>query len=747
MSWFDDQIKQRKAADNEAFNESFAKMAASVLGKRDISELQDKLIITKEAVDDILKFYHCKSQELPDNVKTIDEELEYMLRPHGIMRREITLKDDWYRESFGAILAFSKENGTPTALLPLGLSGYSYKDALSGKKIKINRNNSKDFQDKAFCFYRPLPLRKIGLKDLFAYIKGCIEARDVLFMVLAAAAVTFLGMLTTQLTRTMTGTVLESENVNMLLGLLFFMICSVGAKTIISSVSMILTNKISVKISLDLESAIMMRILSLPSNFFRKYNVGEIAKRTQMVKPLCNLLFSAGFSVGLSALMSLFYLGQLSLFSKELVLPAFMIIFFMGLITVITVILQINQSRQVMELSAKESGMSLSLISGVQKIRLAGAEKRAFAKWADIFSKQTKLTYNPPMFLKLNGGAVIATGNMRSNKSRSANVPETFLTAAVILTGNIVLYDTAIECAIRPSDYFAFNVGLGLIMGAFNSLASISLQMAQIPPMLSMIEPILTEEPELSQGKKVVSKLAGNIELNNVCFRYNENMPYILNNLSLKIHSGEYIAIVGRTGCGKSTLLRLLLGFEKPQRGAVYYDSRDLNTIDLKSLRRMIGIVTQDGGLFQGDIYSNIVISAPQLTIDDAWEAAELAGIADDIRAMPMEMHTIISEGSGGISGGQKQRIMIARAIAPKPKILMFDEATSALDNVTQKLVSDSLDKLNCTRIVIAHRLSTVQNCDRILVLDSGSIVEEGSYETLMKKHGIFASLVERQQI
>ncbi|MBQ9595342.1 MAG: ATP-binding cassette domain-containing protein [Synergistaceae bacterium] len=220
-----------------------------------------------------------------------------------------------------------------------------------------------------------------------------------------------------------------------------------------------------------------------------------------------------------------------------------------------------------------------------------------------------------------------------------------------------------------------------------------------------------------------------------------------MNNLSLKISSGEYVAIVGRTGCGKSTLIRLLLGFEKPQRGAIYYDNRDINTIDLRSLRRMIGVVTQDGGLFQGDIYSNIVISAPSLTIDDAWEAAELAGIADDIRAMPMEMHTLISEGSGGISGGQRQRLMIARAIAPKPKVLMFDEATSALDNITQKKVSESLDALKCTRIVIAHRLSTVKNCDRILVLDSGRIIEEGNYEALMKKGGVFASLVERQQI
>ena len=286
-----------------------------------------------------------------------------------------------------------------------------------------------------------------------------------------------------------------------------------------------------------------------------------------------------------------------------------------------------------------------------------------------------------------------------------------------------------------------------MLMGAFTSLAGIVLQIAQIKPVLDMAEPFLKAEPEMSEGREILTRVSGSIELNNVYFRYNTDMPYVVNGLSLKIRPGEYIALVGRTGCGKSTLMRLLLGFEKPEKGAIYYDGKDINKIDLRSLRRKIGAVTQDGGLFQGDIFSNIVISAPQLTLDDAWEAAEMAGIADDIRAMPMGMQTVISEGQGGISGGQKQRLMIARAVAPKPKILMFDEATSALDNKTQKQVSEALDKLNCTRLVIAHRLSTIKNCDRILVLDRGRILEDGSYDDLIAKNGFFAELVERQQL
>ena len=220
-----------------------------------------------------------------------------------------------------------------------------------------------------------------------------------------------------------------------------------------------------------------------------------------------------------------------------------------------------------------------------------------------------------------------------------------------------------------------------------------------------------------------------------LCKSYRAGQP-VLQDLNINLTGGKIVGLLGPNGCGKSTLLRLLLGFEKPQKGAIYYDGRDIETLDLRSLRKKIGVVTQNGKLFQGDIYSNIVISAPYLSVDDAWRAAEIADIAEDIRKMPMGMHTIISEGSGGISGGQKQRLMIARAVAPNPKVLMFDEATSALDNITQKKVSEALDRLKCTRIVIAHRLSTIRQCDRIIVLDGGKIIEDGTYDELIAKKG-----------
>jgi ABC-type bacteriocin/lantibiotic exporter with double-glycine peptidase domain len=386
---------------------------------------------------------------------------------------------------------------------------------------------------------------------------------------------------------------------------------------------------------------------------------------------------------------------------------------------------QIRISKKMMEHSAKETGMSYSMITGIQKIKLAGAEKRMFSRWLNLYSEGAELAYDPPMFIKIN--AVINT--------------------AISLVSTIILYFMAVESGVGQSSYYAFTAAYGAVMGAFSSLAGIALSAGKIKPILDMAEPFLETEPETSDGREIVTRISGGIELNNVYFRYKENTPYIVNNMSLKIKPGEYVAIVGKTGCGKSTLMRLLLGFEKPEKGAIYYDGRDINSLDLGSLRRRIGTVMQSSGLFQGDIYSNIVITAPELTLNDAWEAAEKAGIADDIRAMPMGMHTIISEGQGGISGGQKQRIMIARAIAPKPKLLMFDEATSALDNRTQKQVSEALDAMGCTRIVIAHRLSTIRHCDRILVLDKGEIIEDGTYDELIKKGGFFAELVERQRL
>ena len=666
----------------------------SVLGRQRAGRLDDDRIVTKAAIDEILKYYHCKSAEIPDDIRDLDEQMEFCLRPHGLMRRSVRLEKGWYRDAFGPMLAFRREDGAAVARLPKPSAGYWFRDPESGGRIDLNRKTAELFEEDAICFYRPLPLKKLGIPDLIVYMKGCLNTGDFLCLAALMLTATLIGLLLTRITRALTGFVLESANVPLLWGTAVFMIAATLSSQLLDASKELMMNRIEIKTSLSVEAAMMMRVMNLPANFFRKYSSGELSSRYSAVNQLCELLLGNVFSTGLGALMSLLYITQIFHYAPALVGPALLILLASIAVSVVSALTQMKISRQIMEKGAKENGLSFSLISGVQKIKLAGAEKRAFAKWGRSYAEVSELIYNPPILLRANGA----------------------ITTAISLVGTIVI-------------------------------TGVALSVAKIRPILEMAEPILKTEPESAENKTMVTKLGGNIELSNVYFRYTPNMPYVVNGMSLKIRAGEYVAIVGSTGCGKSTLVRLLLGFETPEKGAVYYDGKDIAGLDLRSLRRRIGTVTQDGSLFQGDIFSNIVISAPQLSLDDAWEAAELAGIADDIRAMPMGMQTLISEGQGGISGGQKQRLMIARAVAPKPKILIFDEATSALDNKTQKQVSDALDALKCTRIVIAHRLSTIKNCDRILVLEGGKILEEGSYDELIAKNGFFAELVARQRL
>ncbi|MBQ8313754.1 MAG: NHLP bacteriocin export ABC transporter permease/ATPase subunit [Clostridia bacterium] len=725
MGWFDEQIKQRKQSDDQLFEEAFVRIADAVLGTKTSAAYQSDDAKASGEIGEILKYYKIKPLEVPETVKGLDDRLEYLLRPHGIMRRNVQLQKGWYRDAIGALLARRKDDGAVVALIPRGLTGYAYFDAAASRWVKIGRKNEELFDGEAICFYKSFPLTKLTVSALTRYILQCIDRADIALVVLSTFLVSLVGLLTPRLTALLFGQVAAIGSVQLLLALATFMISVEVSQILLRSINAMLSARVTTKLNLSVQAATMMRILSLPADFFKKWSSGELASRSQQLQSLCQMLVSSALNTGLTSLFSLMYITQIFAFAPTLVVPALSIILITLVFTIATTLAQTRVARRQMELSAKESGMSYALITGIQKIKLSGAEKRAYARWSDLYARQVSMQYNPPLFLRLN--SVIST--------------------AISLTGTLVMYFMALQSGVGVSDYYAFTSAYGMVSGAFMSLAGIASTLAQFRPVMAMAKPIMDAEPEVSEGKQVIDRISGAIEVSNVSFRYREDMPLVLDDLSLKIRPGQYVAIVGATGCGKSTLMRILLGFEKPQKGAVYYNGKDLSTIDLKSLRRKIGVVMQNGKLFQGDIYSNIVISAPQLTLDQAWEAAEMAGVAEDIRRMPMGMHTIIAEGSGGISGGQRQRLMIARAIAPKPKILMFDEATSALDNITQKTVSDSLEKLKCTRIVIAHRLSTIRACDRIVYLEKGRIVEDGTYDELIALGGRFAELVERQRL
>ncbi len=725
MGWFNEQILERKRNDNEAFFESFENIAGAVTGKRISVALNDDKILTQNAIEIILKYYHLKSREVPQSIRDMNEQLEFLFRPHGIMRRTANLEKGWYKDAVGAMLGTFKADGSVVALIPTGLTGYSYYDPKIEQFIKIGKKNQDLFNEEVYVFYKPFPLKKLSIGSLLKYIVGIISPADYVMIVAATLAVTVVGMFSPGITNIVFSDVVGSENIRMLLAITIFAVCVSLGTVLFSIVKNLVTARVNTKMSLQVQAATMMRVMSLPASFFKKYSAGDLSTRVNGVNSLCNMLVTSVLSIGLTSLFSFIYIGQIVTYAPALVAPALFFTLLNLAFTLFTSYVQMHIVRKRMDIIGQESGMTYALVTGVQKIKLSGAEKRVFARWGNLYAKATELAYNPPLFLKINS----------------------VLSLAISLTGTLVMYYTAMKSNISVADYYAFNTAYGLVTAAFMALSGIGTTISNIKPVLERIQPILDAVPEVSEGKQVIDRLSGAIELNNVSFRYNDDMPYVLDNLSLKIRAGQYVAICGTTGCGKSTLMRLLLGLEVAEKGAIYYDGRDISKIELKSLRRKIGTVMQNGKLFQGDVYSNIVISAPHLTLDDAWEAAELSGVAEDIRHMPMGMHTLISEGSGGISGGQRQRLMIARAIAPKPKILMFDEATSALDNITQRIVSESLDSLKCTRIVIAHRLSTIKHCDRIIVLDKGKIIEDGSYDELIAQNGFFAELVERQRL
>ena len=724
MGWFDDQIEFRKKHERELLSDSFENIARSVTGRKVRSIFEEQGDIN-DAVAALLKHMGVKEREVPPSVKGLRNRLDFLLSSTGILYREVVLKHGWHTDAMGPMICTLKEEGTVIAVLPSSMGGYEYMDPASGKRVRVNGQTEKAISEEALCFYRPLPMRELKLKDLLRYMLSCLTTRDLVSFAMASLVITLVGMLAPKLNQILTGTVVGTGNTQLLFAAVSFLLFSTIGKVVLTIIRTLLLSRIRLKLSVNVSAATMMRILSLPASFFKDYSAGELNQYVSYMDSLCTTIVDSVFSTAVTGIFSLVYLTQIFAYAPSLVWPSLIVTILTLAVSLLSAKVQMRIDKEKMVYTAQERGLVYSLITGIQKIRLSGAENRAFSKWSQLYVKSAQMTFSPPAIIRLSS----------------------VFTTLISLAGTAVMYYVATINEVSIADYFAFSAAYGYISSAFSSLASMALSAASIKPIISLIKPLLGAQPETSDTKETVTRLSGSIELSHVTFGYDPDSKPLFEDFNLTIPARQYVAIVGKSGCGKSTLVRLLLGFEKPSRGVILYDRKDLQSLDMRSVRRQIGTVMQDGKLFSGSIFDNIVISAPTLKLQDAWDAAEIAGIADDIRDKPMGMNTMLQDGGGTISGGQRQRLMIARAIAPKPKILIFDEATSALDNITQRKVSEALDKMKCTRIIIAHRLSTIRHCDRILLIDGGKIAEDGTYEELIAKGGLFAELVERQRL
>ena len=725
MSWFGKQIQNRIRRDRSSVSDALLQIADSVGGKARFHAKESKADRMRSEIANVCHFFELEVPEDIPETEDVNELFDYILRPLGIMRRRVILEDRWWKNGDGPLLVVERDTGMMRALLPGFFSGYWYYDAAAGDYIQVKASEVDRFEAEAVCLYRPLPQKPMSGRALIGFLLRNMSVGDAVMILLSILLMTLVGTLTPLITAEIFYLIIPSGKYLLLYSAVMLLIAAAVGSFLFRSVKIAVMSRISGRMDTLLQNGLIGRMLGLPVKFFSDKSAGALSQSMSALTLLPPILTEVFFGTGITVAMSLLYIVQVVALEPTLARPA-LATFVMELLLIA---LCMGQKRRVIrnQLKAEEStqGLVFALFSGIQKIKLSGSENRAFAKWAQLYSVRSTASYRQPF---------------------PAFMQE-HLFVAIQMFGLMFAYNAAMSNGVSTASFAAFSSSFGMIMAALSQLSSSTNLVAYLRPVLEAGSTLLQAVPETSAVKKTVRKLSGSIELNNVSFRYDKDGPNIVDHMNLKISSGEYVAIVGQSGCGKSTLMRLLLGFEEPDEGSISYDNRDLSTLDLASFRRNVGTVLQSGKLFAGDIFSNITIAAPWLKMDDAWEAAEMAGMAEDIEAMPMGMRTIISEGSGGISGGQRQRLMIARAIAPKPSILMFDEATSALDNITQKTVSDSLNALKCTRIVIAHRLSTIKECDRIIMLDAGRIVEDGTYDALIAQDGRFADLVRRQQV
>ena len=679
----------------------------------------------------------CGIQVVPprviDPAWTQEQTLRAIERSSHIRSRRVMLEGEWWKKDCGAILAFALRDGRPQALLPQAGGRYLQLDPSSGTQIFVDAPAARALKPFGYVFYRPFPEKIHRAIDLVRFSTRAMghEFKVLLATVLAGA---LLGMFVPIATGVLFDTAIPDASRSLLLQMGLGLIVAALGKSLFDLLEAVVTTRISTAMNSVTQAAVWDRLLKLHPSFLRQYSTGDLVTRAMAISTIFRRLSMTGMRAIFGSFVSLINLALMFYYSWRLGVIGLAAGALILMMTQVSGVAMLRHLRPLQQLEGRLFGITVQLINGISKLRVSGTERFAFVYWGKRYSEQQKLNLTVQR-LKDHIGALNQT------------IP-TLATAMIFLIAGSTLLSSAGDSrlTLTPGDFLAFSAAFGVFISSVSFLSNTAVDMLHDLNLWRRSEPILAAQPEMDAGKSPPGSLEGAISISHVTFRYQNSGRLTLDDVTVEAKPGEFVAIVGPSGSGKSTLLRLLLGFETPASGTVRFDGKDLNGLDPLGVRRQLGVVLQSSNLMAESIFENIAAGAA-ITLDQAWDAARRASIAPDIESFPMGMHTFISEGANNISMGQRQRLLIARALVFKPRILLFDEATSALDNRAQAVVSRSLDSLKVTRIVVAHRLSTIRNADRIYVMQAGRVVETGSFAELAAGNGLFSRMMARQVV